>query len=283
MKGDRRYYIYALLDTRRPGKFKYGRYEFSHQPFYIGKGTGDRVNAHFRNAFNDSHHLSNKTKRGRIRKIIQETGENPGIVKLHSRLTQDSSYKREARIIRLIGRKCVGSGPLLNIAEGGEGGTGVKRGPTDSAVRKKISRTNKATRSRMSEDERTSQVTKWRQSLASRSKRKQKRVTKQCAASAKHFWDTCTEQEYEKICESRSAVIRNRYSTMTDDQRLRFELKRLAGIDARALNLSDLRRKSLRKLIAPYIDSLVVSDKAKMRKQVARKMACLVKRLPKAA
>ena len=40
------FYVYAYLDPRKPGKFKYGEYEFTHEPFYIGKGTKSRINRH---------------------------------------------------------------------------------------------------------------------------------------------------------------------------------------------------------------------------------------------
>lgn len=41
-----RFYVYALLDPRKPGKYKYGEYEFDYEPFYVGKGSGDRCEHH---------------------------------------------------------------------------------------------------------------------------------------------------------------------------------------------------------------------------------------------
>jgi hypothetical protein len=37
-----------LLDPRKPGQFKYEEYEFDFEPFYVGKGSGDRWVAHIR-------------------------------------------------------------------------------------------------------------------------------------------------------------------------------------------------------------------------------------------
>jgi len=32
-----KYYVYVYLDSRKPGKYKYGEYEFDYEPFYVGK------------------------------------------------------------------------------------------------------------------------------------------------------------------------------------------------------------------------------------------------------
>lgn len=44
------FYIYCLLDTRKPGNFiygEYGDYNLKFEPFYIGKGKNDRKDFHF--------------------------------------------------------------------------------------------------------------------------------------------------------------------------------------------------------------------------------------------
>lgn len=43
-----KFYVYVYLDPRKPGKYKYGEYEFDYEPFYVGKGTGRRIRNHFK-------------------------------------------------------------------------------------------------------------------------------------------------------------------------------------------------------------------------------------------
>ena len=47
--GEKKFYVYVLMDPRYEGPFRYEGvdYEFSHLPFYVGKGTGDRWRKHY--------------------------------------------------------------------------------------------------------------------------------------------------------------------------------------------------------------------------------------------
>lgn len=65
MASNKNFYVYALLDPRKPGPFRYGRWKFEYEPFYIGKGTGSRHLAHTRRIS-----PKNLPKDNKIRKIL---------------------------------------------------------------------------------------------------------------------------------------------------------------------------------------------------------------------
>ena len=58
---ERKYYTYALLDPRKPGAYFYGSSRFDYEPFYIGKGTGYRMTAHFTEAKRLMREMDSKT------------------------------------------------------------------------------------------------------------------------------------------------------------------------------------------------------------------------------
>jgi len=41
-----KFYVYIYLDPQKPGNFSYGPYHFDFEPFYVGKGFGDRYLKH---------------------------------------------------------------------------------------------------------------------------------------------------------------------------------------------------------------------------------------------
>lgn len=107
------FYVYALLDIRKPGEFKYGKFTFEYEPFYIGKGKGSRTSAHYLR--------SNKLVKNKISKILRETGESHVVVMLKHKMTEDTAYLLEEQAINTVGRKDQGKGPLLNLVNGGRG------------------------------------------------------------------------------------------------------------------------------------------------------------------
>ena len=113
------FYVYALLDSRKTGTFRYGHWKFKFEPFYIGKGKGDRVDSHFK----QSAVKSNSHKNNKIRKILSKK-LFPEIVYISIGLTENQAFKLESNIINIIGRQQLNTGPLTNKTDGGEGATG---------------------------------------------------------------------------------------------------------------------------------------------------------------
>lgn len=117
------HYVYAYLDTRKPGKYVYNDLEFDYEPFYIGQGTKYRYISGLK-------HGGSPYKKYKINKI-KEAGFTPKIIKLYENLEYETAIKLEIEIISKIGRSDLGKGPLVNLTDGGEGTINV----SDSIIR----------------------------------------------------------------------------------------------------------------------------------------------------
>ena len=78
------FYVYVYLDPRKPGKFKYGKYEFGYEPFYVGKGYNQRFKIHLKESKLNKD--PNKLKVNKIRKIRKDTNKDPIIIKYKENL-----------------------------------------------------------------------------------------------------------------------------------------------------------------------------------------------------
>jgi hypothetical protein len=105
------FYVYAYLRNKDSKTAKAGT------PYYIGKGKGNR-------AWNFRHH-TNRTPKNNADVVIIESG-----------LTELGAFALERRMIRWWGRKDNGTGILLNLTDGGEGGAGKV---VSDSTRKKLS------------------------------------------------------------------------------------------------------------------------------------------------
>jgi len=104
-----RYYVYAYLDLEIHGRYEvntnFGKFVFEYEPFYIGKGRGDRMLSH-----------QNGTKNKKLfEKINNGTYE---IIKIKENLPIDVAFSLESELIYKIGRKDLGKGPLVNETSG---------------------------------------------------------------------------------------------------------------------------------------------------------------------
>ena len=108
------YYVYIYLDPRKKGNYNYGSYKFNYEPFYVGKGKNNR--------YKDLNKRSKYFKR--IINKIKESGLEPIVLKLKENVIEKESFILESELIKLIGRKDTGKGPLINFTNGGEGGGG---------------------------------------------------------------------------------------------------------------------------------------------------------------
>lgn len=138
-----KYYVYAYLDPRKPGKYFYEGLDFCflYEPFYIGKGSGFR----FKNHIKESLLKINTPKNSLIKKIIN-SGKLPIIIKLTEELNEDESLNKEMFIINKIGLK-----NLKNLTYGGEGLSGyMHKQETKDKIRNSL--IGKNTGREMSED-----------------------------------------------------------------------------------------------------------------------------------
>jgi len=109
------YYVYIYLDPRKPGKYKYDEYKFDYEPFYVGKGKGRR--------FKDIDYNRSDYFKRKINKI-KNSGLKLTFLKLKKNLNEEESFIQESKLIKLIGRKDLNKGTLVNFTDGGGGISG---------------------------------------------------------------------------------------------------------------------------------------------------------------
>lgn len=104
------YFVYELRDSRNT------------LPFYVGKSNREsRPLDHIREAITES--SGNKLKTNTINKIIRDDASiviNFVFWSIHEKDT----LAEEQRLIKFYGRRDIGTGPLVNLTDGGEGTSG---------------------------------------------------------------------------------------------------------------------------------------------------------------
>ena len=120
-----RSYVYAYLDPRRKGDYTACGVTLPYQPFYIGKGTGDRMYEHIwqciglRYGPHGRYHSHNRDKEDYIRALLAK-GMEPVIVKVREEMSEREALDLEHQLINAFGTRRKG-GLLTNIvtARGG--------------------------------------------------------------------------------------------------------------------------------------------------------------------
>ena len=121
------YYNYVYLDPRKPGDYNYGEYHFDFEPFYVGKGSNGRYRGIHKNC-------------EKLQKEIKSEGLEIIYHFLYENSFEDYAYDMEKILIKSIGRKDLGLGPLLNKCDGGRLLVNVI---CSEETRKKLSEVNK--------------------------------------------------------------------------------------------------------------------------------------------
>lgn len=116
------FYIYLLCDPRKLGQYAYGDHSFAFEPFYVGKGHGNRAWNHT-SIIKRGGKSANPHKDRIIAKLLKQ-GLSPVIEILKEGLTEDEAFELEKLLIGTIGRVNLKLGPLSNMSEGGEGNSG---------------------------------------------------------------------------------------------------------------------------------------------------------------
>jgi len=121
------FYTYIFLDPRKPGLYNYENYSFQFEPLYIGKGNGRRISRHFSNL--NPKHDHNKLKSRKLKKILKnlskEDFKKNYIIKIKENATEKEAFELETKLILLIGRIDLKTGPLANLTNGGDGPAGI--------------------------------------------------------------------------------------------------------------------------------------------------------------
>lgn len=117
---NKNYFIYCLLDSTKPGKYYYDELDccFLYEPFYVGKGTKNRIKAHF-------YPSSLKAKNFKNNKIKSIQNKNMDIYNcvIKDNLNEEDAYVKESMTIIKMGRRNNNTGILTNLNDGGRGST----------------------------------------------------------------------------------------------------------------------------------------------------------------
>lgn len=129
------YYIYIYFDSLKINSFKINDIIYNFTPFYVGKGKNKRDTNHLF----PSIRLKVKTPfHDKLNKMLDKQNNKPIIKRIYENLNEEEAYILENKLTLQLGTVFNKKGPLLNMKEGGTGGTSPSK-----IIRNKISKKNK--------------------------------------------------------------------------------------------------------------------------------------------
>lgn len=108
------FYVYILIDQHGPAKIELPEMCLLYEPFYVGKGKGNRAYQHIKESLNWTKKV-NKLKCSKINKILNDHGCLPEVMFYKKNLDEIISINVEEHLIELIGTKINKNGSLTNI------------------------------------------------------------------------------------------------------------------------------------------------------------------------
>lgn len=122
------YYVYVLQNPKkRLGLDETNPYKIEYEPFYVGKGKGDRSEVHYSRVIsnNESHNLKLLAEINHLRTL----GVTPLVSRIYFNSDESKVYEKEMEVIKYFGLRYK-DGYLVNVSTGKAGGWGGPRNPT---------------------------------------------------------------------------------------------------------------------------------------------------------
>lgn len=240
-KSSLRFYVYALLDPRKPGNFKYGKLVFKFKPFYIGKGNGGRANAHLHTAKKylgcKVQDVRNPKKVIRIKKILKADLE-PIVRIIRKDMYEDEAFEAEYRYIKWIGRRNTNTGPLLNLSDGGAGTSG--RVVSEEEIERKV-KTFKATITNMPEEKKQ----EWYDNISRAAKKRTPHQKEALGRKYSKLQRNFSPEKKAEIKEAQRIGMKCHFDGLSDARRAELSTKYSAGQKRRHANMSKTKKEQI--------------------------------------